>query len=151
MTRGWLPPRVVVQRVPSPISALLTANLAANPLYAPFEQFPGSFAPGDRERLAAMGRAVIADEVGPAFRALRQFYVAEYLPACSEAPGASVRPSWMKFYAAAVASQTTTALAPGEIRDLGLKEVERIGVGMDVVAKPVGFNGTGKDFRNLIK
>jgi uncharacterized protein (DUF885 family) len=151
MARGWLPPRVVVQRVPSQIDALLTANLAANPLYAPFERFPGSFAPGDRERLAAMGRAVIADKVGPAFRALRQFYVAEYLPACSEAPGASVRPSWMKFYAAAVASQTTTALTPREIRDLGLKEVERIGVEMDVVAKRVGFNGTRTDFANWIK
>ena len=151
MARGWLPPRVVVQRVPSQIDALLTANLAANPLYAPFERFPGSFAPGDRERLAAMGRAVIADKAGPAFRALRQFYVAEYLPACSEAPGASVRPSWMKFYAAAVASQTTTALTPREIRDLGLKEVERIGVEMDVVAKRVGFNGTRTDFANWIK
>ena len=151
MARGWLPPRVVVQRVPSQIDALLTANLAANPLYAPFERFPGSFAPGDRERLAAMGRAVIADKVGPAFRALRQFYAAEYLPACSEAPGASVRPSWMKFYAAAVASQTTTALTPREIRDLGLKEVERIGVEMDVVPKRVGFNGTRTDFANWIK
>jgi len=151
MARGWLPPRVVVQRVPSQIDALLTANLAANALYAPFERFPGSFAPGDRERLAAMGRAVIADKVGPAFRALRQFYAAEYLPACSEAPGASVRPSWMKFYAAAVASQTTTALTPREIRDLGLKEVERIGVEMDVVPKRVGFNGTRTDFANWIK
>jgi uncharacterized protein (DUF885 family) len=151
MARGWLPPRVVVQRVPSQIDALLTANLASNPLYAPFERFPGSFAPADRERLAAMGRAVLADKVNPAFRALRHFYVAEYLPACNEAPGASTRPSWVKFYAAAVASQTTTALTPREIRDLGLKEVERIGLEMDAVAKRVGFNGTRTDFANWIK
>src|SRR2546427_12669135 len=57
MARGWLPPRGVVQRVPAQIHALLTANLAANPLYTPFERVPGSFAPGDRERLAGIGRA----------------------------------------------------------------------------------------------
>ncbi len=127
------------------------ANLASNPLYAPFERFPGGFAPSDRERLAAMGRAVIADKVSPAFRALRQFYVSEYLPACAEASGASAQPSWVKFYTAAVASQTTTALTPREIRDLGLKEVERIAVEMDAVAKRVGFNGTRTDFANWIQ
>jgi uncharacterized protein (DUF885 family) len=151
MARGWLPPRVVVERVPSQIDALLTANLASNPLYAPFERFPGSITPADRERLTAMGRAVIADKVMPAFRALRQFYVAEYLPACSETASAAARPSWVKFYAAAIASQTTTALTPREIRDLGLKEVERIGGEMDAVAKRVGFNGTRTQFADWIK
>ncbi|HEX9276513.1 MAG TPA: DUF885 domain-containing protein [Casimicrobiaceae bacterium] len=151
VARGWLPPRVVVQRVPSQIDALLAADVTASPLYAPFERFPGSFSPADRERLAAMGRAALADKVFPAFRALRQFYVAEYMPACSEEPSAAARPSWAKFYAAQVASQTTTSLTPREIHDLGLKEVERIGREMDAVAKHVGFNGTRKQFADWIK
>jgi uncharacterized protein (DUF885 family) len=151
MARGWLPPRVVVQRVPSQIDALLTADLGSNPLYAPFERFPGSFTAAERDRLAATGRAVLAGKVIPAYRALREFYVTEYLPACSEGPGAAARPSWAKFYAAAVASQTTTSLTPREIHDLGLKEVERISREMDGVAKRVGFKGTRKELAEWIK
>src|SRR3989442_1162591 len=58
MARGWLPPRVVGQRVPSQIDALLTPHLPANPPYAPFERFPRNIGPGDRERFAAIGLAV---------------------------------------------------------------------------------------------
>ena len=150
MARGWLPPRVVVQRVPSQIDALLVADLGSNPLYAPFARFPESFTAADRERLAAMGRAALTDKVLPAYRALRQFYIAEYMPACSEGPSAAARPSWAKFYAAAVASQTTTSLTPREIHELGLKEVDRIGREMDDVAKRVGFKGTRKEFADWI-
>src|SRR2546422_9240890 len=151
MARDWLPPRVVVQRVPSQIDALLVADFASNPLYAPFARFPESFTAADRERLAAMGRAALTDKVLPAYRALRQFYVAEYMPACSEGPSAAARPSWAKFYAAAVASQTTTSLTPREIHELGLKEVERISREMDGVAKRVGFKGTRREFADWSK
>jgi uncharacterized protein (DUF885 family) len=151
ITRGWLPPAAVVQRVPSQIDALLAPDFASNPLYAPFERFPGSFTPGDRARLTAMGRAALTDKVIPALRGLRQFYVSVYLPACGKGRGAAAQPSWAKFYEAAVASQTTTALTPREIHDLGLKEVERINREMDTVAKRVGFVGTPTEFANWIK
>jgi uncharacterized protein (DUF885 family) len=151
MARGWLPPEAVVQRVPSQIDALLITDPAANPIYAPFERFPESIGEADRTRLAAMGRAALRDKVIPALRTLRKFYALEYLPACAKGPGAWAQPSWAKFYAAAVASQTTTTLTPREIHELGLKEVERIGGEMDAVVRRVGFDGTRMQFADKIK
>jgi uncharacterized protein (DUF885 family) len=151
IARGWLPQETVVQRVPSQLDALLTPDPAKHPLYAPFERFPESISPADRERLAAAARAAIADKVVPALRELRSFYVTEYLPACTRGPGAAARPSWPSYYAAEVATLTTTTLTPREIHDLGLREVERIGREMDAVAKQIGFQGNRKEFADRIK
>jgi uncharacterized protein (DUF885 family) len=151
MARGWLPPRVVVRRVPEQIDALLVADLAANPVYAPFQRFPERIAAADRERLAAQGRSAITDKVLPAFRKLRSFYVAKYLPACSEGFAAASKQSWPSAYAAAVAAQTTTSLTPQEIHELGLKEVVRIGAEMDAMVERIGFKGTRTEFAKWLE
>jgi uncharacterized protein (DUF885 family) len=151
MARGWLPPRVVVRRVPEQIDALLGSDVASNPVYAPFRRFPERVSAADRERLAAQGRSALAEKVIPAFRELRAFYVEQYLPACAESFAATARPSWPKAYAAAVAAQTTTSLAPKEIHELGLKEVARIGNEMDAVVKRIGFKGTRTEFATWLE
>jgi len=150
IVQGWLPPRAVVRRVPEQIDALLV-DIEANPIYAPFRRFPASVASEERERLAALGRSALIDEVIPAFRELRAFYVSRYLPACGEAFSAASRPSWSKAYAAAVASQTTTSLSPSEIHALGLKEVARIGAEMDALVKRIGFKGTRPEFAHWLE
>ncbi len=146
MARGWLPAEIVVARVPAQIDALTTADATANPLYAPFRRMPASIAPAERERLAAAARALVADKVVPAFRALKSFYETEYLPACRKGPGAAAQLGWPAFYAAAVAEHTTTALTPREIHALGLAEVARIGREMDAVVAQAGFSGTRAEF-----
>ena len=151
MARGWLPPRVVVRRVPEQIDALLIADVTVNPVYAPFRRFPERIAPADRERLAAQGRSALAEKVIPAFRELRAFYVEHYLAACTESFAATARPSWPKAYAAAVAAQTTTSLAPKEIHELGLREVARIGNEMDAMVQRIGFKGTRAEFAKWLE
>jgi len=151
LARGWLPQEAVVQRVPSQLDALLDADLAKHPLYAPFERFPESISPADRKKLAAGARASITGRVIPALRQLRSFYVSEYLPACRKGPGAAAQPSWANYYAAEIAAQTTTALTAREIHDLGLREVERIGREMDAVTRDLGFQGDHKAFADRIK
>ena len=151
MERGWLPPRVVVGRVPAQIDALTVSDVATNPIYAPFLRFPERVPAADRQRLAARARGAINEKVIPAFRALRAFYVAEYQPACGETSLAASRPSWPKAYAAAVAAQTTTSLTPKEIHELGLKEVTRIGGEMDAMVKRIGFQGTRAQFSKWLE
>ena len=146
MARGWLPPEIVVARVPAQLDSLTPPDVAANPLYAPFTRMPADIAAADRDRLAAAGRAVLADKVVPAFRALKAFYEAEYLPACRKGPGAEAQPGWPAFYAASVAELTTTSLTPREIHELGLAEVARIGGEMDAVIARTGFKGTRAEF-----
>ena len=146
MARGWLPPAIVVSRVPAQLDAMTPADVAANPLYSLFMRFPASIAAAERERLAAAGRAVLADRVVPAFRTLKTFYESEYLPACRKGPGAAAQPGWPAYYAAAVAELTTTSLSPREIHELGLSEVARIGKEIDVVIARTGFKGTFAEF-----
>ncbi len=146
MARGWLPPEIVVARVPAQLDSLTPPDVAANPLYAPFTRMPADIAAADRDRLAAAGRAVLADQVVPAFRALRAFYETEYLPACRKGPGAEAQPGWPAYYAAAVAELTTTSLTPREIHEMGLAEVARIGGEMDAVIARTGFKGTRAEF-----
>lgn len=139
MARGWLPPEIVVARVPAQLDSLAPSDVAANPLYAPFTRMPADIAAADRDRLTAAGRAVLADKVVPAFRALKAFYETEYLPACRKGPGAQAQPGWSAYYAASVAELTTTTLTPGEIHQMGLAEVARIGGEMDAVIARTGF------------
>jgi uncharacterized protein (DUF885 family) len=151
VAKGWLPPRAVVVRVPEQIDALLVDDLDANPILAPFRRFPEHIAAADRQRLAALGRAVLRDRVLPAFRELRVFYVSEYLPACTDAFAAASRPSWPEAYAAAVASQTTTSLTPAQIHALGLKEVARIAGEMDALVQRIGFKGTRRELAKWLE
>ncbi len=151
MGRGWLPPEVVLTRVPAQIDSLLTPDVAANPLYGPFTRIPADVAPAERERLISAGRAVLNEKVMPAYRALRDFYVSEYLAACRRGPGAAAQPGWPAFYEAAIASNTTTEMKPREIHELGLAEVARIGAEMDAVVARTGFKGTRAEFVASIK
>ncbi len=146
MLRGWLPPEIVVTRVPAQIDALIAVDVSVSPLYAPFTRIPADIAGADRDRLATAGRAVLADKVVPAFRALKAFYEAEYLPACRKGPGAQAQPGWPAYYAASVAELTTTSLTPREIHEMGLAEVARIGREMNAVIAGTGFKGTRAEF-----
>jgi len=151
MDRGWLPSEVVVSRVPSQIDTLLTPDVTANALYAPFSRIPADIAPAVRERLTAAARAVLADKVVPAYRSLKTFYESEYLPACRKGPGAAAQRGWTAYYEAAVAANTTTAMTPKEIHALGLAEAARIGAEMDAVIARTGFKGTRAEFIKSIK
>ncbi len=149
--RGWLPPEIVVARVPAQIDTLLTPEVTANPLYAPFARIPPDVEPAERERLMSAGRAVVADKVMPAYRALKRFYESEYLPACRKGPGAAAQPGWSAYYEAAIASHTTTAMTAREIHELGLSEVVRIGAEMNAVIERTGFKGSRAEFIAWIK
>jgi uncharacterized protein (DUF885 family) len=146
MARGWLPAEIVVARVPMQLDSLMPSDVTANPLYVPFTHVPADIGAADRDRLAAAGRAVLADKVVPAFRALKEFYETEYLPACRKGPGAEAQPGWPAYYAASVAELTTTSLTPREIHEMGLAEAARIGGEMDAVIARTGFKGTRAEF-----
>lgn len=67
-------------------------------------------------------------EVRPAFVSYRDFVVSRVLPHArsDEQPGLSSLPGGADCYAARVRSETSLALSPQEIHDIGLAEIERI-------------------------
>jgi uncharacterized protein (DUF885 family) len=151
MRSGWMPPAAVMQRVPGQFDAFVGADLAKNPLYAPFTQLPADWPAPERERLAAAGRKVLAEQVVPAFAAMQRFLKDEYLPACRTSLAASELPGGAAYYAQAVKEQTTTELAPRQVHDIGLAEVARIGQLMDGVIRQVGFQGDRAAFMEHIR
>lgn len=150
MKLGWMPAKIAITRVPGQLDAQLDADPTKNPEYKPFLQFPADIAAPERERLAAAGRKAIADQVIPAFRRLREFYVERYLPAASGSIAASSLPPGKRYYEARLNFYTTTRMSAEEIRDLGLAEVARIGKEMDATVAAAGFKGTRAEFQKAI-
>ena len=151
MRSGWMPPREAMQRVPSMLEAFAGADVTATPLWRPFAEFPSAVAPAERERLAAAGRRVLAEQVHPAFAALKRFVESDYLPACRNEPGASSLPGGSAYYAHLMRSQTTATLGADEVHAIGLAEVARIRAEMDRVIAATGFKGSFAEFNAFLQ
>jgi uncharacterized protein (DUF885 family) len=78
---GWVWPATAIARVPSQIDAWLPKDVEQNPAYRPFMAFPRDMPAATQVRLANEGRRAVAEEVVPAFRALKTFVEKTYLPA----------------------------------------------------------------------
>jgi uncharacterized protein (DUF885 family) len=149
---GWVPPAVAIQRVPGQLDAQIVADATKSSLFLPFSKFPADVSQDDQRRLADAARAVISEQIVPAFRQLKQFYEATYLPAASRRKGLGVTalPGGADFYQALIAASTTTSLGAREIHDIGLREVARIRSEMESVVARTGFKGTRGEFVHFL-
>jgi len=147
---GWMPSRVAVVRVPQQLDAQVVADPRKSPEFEPFNRFAADIAPADRERLVRAAERVIVDKVVPAFRSLKVFYEATYLPGAVEQRAASSLPAGPAYYQAWLDWNTTTDMTPQQIHDLGLAEVARIGAQMDAAVAATGYKGTRSEFQKFI-
>ena len=139
-------PKVVLARVPSQIDKQIVENPQDSPFFKAFKEFPPDIVAADRDRLLASARQAIMSGVIPAFRKLKQFFEAEYLPAGFDKVGAWQLPQGAEYYAFEARKYTTTNMTPGEIHQKGLSEVARIRAEMQAIMDKVGFKGTHKEF-----
>ncbi len=141
VTKGIVQPRVVMERILPQLEALVVTDPTQSLFYRPVAQLPESFAQQDRERLAAGFTKAIDAQIVPAYRRLHAFIRDEYLPSTRSTVGIAALPQGAEWYAYLVKLQTTTAMTPEQIHELGLKEVARIRGEMDQVIEQVGFEG----------
>ncbi len=139
---GITHPRVVMQRVVAQIDAQIVDPKKSRFL-TPYKK--GRAVP-EREALEAEAVRLVADGVVPAFRALRAFFVEQYLPACKDGVGAWQLPSGEATYAYLVREETTTHMTPDEVHAVGLREVARIRAEMETVKTRAFFTGSMKEF-----
>ncbi|HSP19316.1 MAG TPA: DUF885 domain-containing protein [Myxococcaceae bacterium] len=135
-------PRVVLERIPPQLEALIAAAPATTPFYAPFLRMPGSIPDPERKTLAQTAERLIRDRVQPAYRRLRDFVVGTYLPAAPVEVGVGRWPDGERIYAWAVRHYTTTEITAEVAHQLGLSEVARIRAEMEAVKAKAGFKGT---------
>lgn len=145
MRSGWVAPKAALRQVPGMLQQL-RENLVPGALGAPFRQILVTIPKPVRDEVAAAGPALLAAKVAPALQKLEDFMRTEYLPAARDTIAASSLPGGAGYYAAAVARNTGTTLAPAEIHALGLREVARLRAEMRVAIARTGYSGSFTQF-----
>ncbi|MDI4632095.1 DUF885 domain-containing protein [Pelomonas sp. V22] len=146
MDKGVTQPRPVMEKVVPQLAALIKDEPEQTLFWGPFKSFPEAVPAADRERLSAQMRLLLKDQVMPAYKRLHAFVRDEYLAKARTSTAWSDLPDGKAWYAYRVAGNTTTALSPDEIHEMGLKEVARILGEMDAVRRQVKFEGDLKAF-----
>ena len=143
---GYMPPRILMQRVTGQLKKQVVADATDSPFFKVFETMPDSITASDRERLRASATDIIDGEILPAYRKLDQYFNTRYLPASRDSVGLSSLPNGSAWYEHLTRSYTTTRMTPDDIHRLGLEEVKRIRDEMQAVIEQVGFDGNFADF-----
>lgn len=148
---GWMPPKVAILRLPDQFASLLNPDLAHHALYAPFQKFPADLPVTTQAELARAADKAIHEVVIPALQAFRDYLAGTWVPAATATIGATSLPHGTEYYAWSLQRYNTTRMSAQEIHDLGLREVARIDMELQVVMKEAAFSGTLAEFRTYLR
>ncbi|MEC9144258.1 MAG: DUF885 domain-containing protein [Pseudomonadota bacterium] len=143
--------RIIIERVPNQLDALIVDNPEDSPFWGVFETLPASISPETAAELKSSARLIIADQLTPAYAEFRRFIEEEYLPKTRVRPGIGTLPGGKAVYAMLARHFTTTDMTPEEIHNIGLSEVARIRGEMEEVIEEVGFDGDINAFNDFLR
>ena len=143
---GYLPPKVLMQRIPDQIAVQLVKNIEDSPFFQLFATLPASISNQEQGRLRATARDTIESVVVPAYQKLDRYFNDTYLPASRDSIGLSALPNGSAWYENLTRYYTTTQMPPDDVHDLGLSEVRRIRDEMEQIIDEVDFEGSFNDF-----
>jgi prolyl oligopeptidase len=148
---GYMPPEILMQRVPDQISAQLVENAEDSPFFKAFANMPDTIPADEQERLRQRAKSVIDDEIVPAYRRFSRYFSETYLPDSRESIGASELPYGKDLYEFRVRQYTTTQMTPDEIHELGLAEVKRLRNAMQLIIDELEFDGDFAAFLHFLR
>lgn len=148
---GYMPPKILMERIPGQIDAQLVEEAEQSPFFVAFEEMPDAIGEADQERLRDAARQVIDDSIVPAYRRFERYFNETYLPASRDTIGASALPDGEAFYEYRTRLFTTTQMTPDEIHRLGLNEVKRIRDEMQLIIDELEFDGSFADFLHFLR
>ena len=148
---GYMPPKILMERIPDQVATQLVEDPEQSPFYAAFSSMPDTIGKEDQARLQKMAKEIIDESIVPAYREFSHYFNDVYLPASRESIGASELPNGEAFYEYRARLYTTTRMAPDEIHRLGLNEVKRIRDEMQLVIDELEFEGSFDDFLNFLR
>ena len=143
--------RIVMARVPDQIDRVITDDPEQSPFWQPFATIPDSISAATQTAIRDRARAIIQEQLNPAYAEFKSFMVGHYLPACREAPGIGSLPGGKDIYRELVKQFTTTDLSPEQVHEIGLREVARIRSEMMEIIDEVGFEGDLQAFNNFLR
>ncbi len=154
---GVMPPRfvypIVIEAARNVISgAPFVSDGPDSALWADFKEKLArlDLAAGRREALLERARLALTGAVAPAYRRLIAFLEDQQTRA-DDRDGAWKLPDGEAYYQNRLETYTTTALTAAQIHDIGLQHVARIHDEMRAVMRRVGFEGTLKEFFQLMR
>jgi len=122
------------------ISGLIAPDIRKSRFYDPYvAKRPDNVSEADFTALASAAENIINNVIHPALNKQLSWYIKDYKPACSKAPGVSAQPGGAAYYAFRIREETTTDLTAEQIHKIGLSEVSRIRAEMTDVAKNAGY------------
>jgi uncharacterized protein (DUF885 family) len=148
---GYVPPAILMERIPDQIATQLVEEGADSPFYEDFADMPASISEEDQRRLREQAVKTIDEVVVPAYRDLARYFEKTYLPASRESIGLSNLPNGSSWYEFLARNYTTTSMTPDEIHRLGLNEVKRIRDEMQLIIDELEFDGDFKAFLNFLR
>ena len=143
---GYLPPKILMQRIPDQIEVQLVNNIEDSPFFTLFATLPASISDQEQGRLRATARDTIENTVVPAYQKLSRYFNDTYLPACRDSIGLSSLPNGSAWYENRTRHFTTTQMSPDDVHNLGLTEVRRIRDEMQQIIDELDFEGSFNDF-----
>ena len=148
---GYMPPKILMERIPAQIDAQLVETAADSPFFKPFATMPESISAAERERIQAQAKTVIEESIVPAYRRFSRYFENTYLPASSDSIGASSLPDGEAFYEHRARLYTTTPMTPDDIHRLGLDEVARLRADMQLIIDELEFDGSFQEFLEFLR
>jgi uncharacterized protein (DUF885 family) len=133
--KGIIPPRFVIERVLAEMRAFAGKPVTQNPLYTNFSDKVGKLeglGDADKRGLNERCAQVLASGVVPAYRKLIAFFE-QQLPKAGTDDGVWKLPDGEAFYAWRLRNETTSAMSPQQVHELGLAEVARIEAEMHAI------------------
>ncbi len=146
MREGVVQPKALMVKVLPQLDALTSDDPEKTLFWGPIKNLPAGFSDADKARITAEYRTMIAQEIMPAFKRMREFIAKEYLPACRDSAGMGDLPNGKAWYAYNAYQSMSIRRSPEEVHKIGLSEVARIHDEMRKVMAQVGFKGTLQDF-----
>jgi len=138
---GVVETKLTITNVIDQFETQLAQKPEESAFYGPIKQFPAAIRAADRARLAREYRAMIEDQIYPAYRRVRDYLKTDYLPAARDDVGLWSMKGGDLVYRNLIQANTTLPLAAEEVHQLGLSEVARITAEMEKVRVQVGYKG----------
>ncbi|MBS0461233.1 MAG: DUF885 family protein [Proteobacteria bacterium] len=148
---GIVQPRVLMVKVIPQLDAVIKDKPEDSEFWAPIKNMPKDFSAADKARLTAAYRHLIADQLMPSYRRLRDYIANDYMTHTRNTVGMDALPDGKAWYAYDVRTQTTTNQTPEQIHAIGLSEVARIAKEMDALRVQVGYKGDLKSFLHYLQ
>lgn len=141
-------PRVLVNRILPQLTAHIVEDVQESIYYTPLKNMPDQISAEDKLRLQASYKALIGEQIIPAYKKLHQYIEQTYLASARTTHGYGALPNGGTWYQFIANGHTTTTMPVEDIHQLGRKEVARILKQMEEVKQRVKFSGDLAAFFN---